>query len=256
MLAHTMFRQAMLPRAMATWITVLSGSSLLLAGCANQDTGKAKADPAAFEWALDQDIRFNTLLEECEKFDSSLVASNKALRETWRKQYWGAINAANDQFNKQQAARTYLYNGEKISLPAARFMVEHKNAALNDFYRQKRLPEKQAAYCHARIASYTKNEEGLGNPQHKNRLRYLNELAPGTSMVSPRPMPSLAGSLQPAAPGPALYDMEQTAKTKQCQNPEILTLRNEKQTELYGIYCAGSAGYFVSCEWSQCSTLN
>jgi hypothetical protein len=228
---------------------------LLLAGCANQGNGKAKPDPAAFEWAMDQDIRFNTLLDECEKFDSSLAISNKALRQEWKKQYWSAINAANDQFNQQQAAKTYSYNGEKISLPAAKFMVEHKNAALREIYYQKRLPDKQIAYCQLRIAAYEKKEDGLGNPQHKNRLQYLNELAPTSAMIAPRAVPALAGSLQPSAPGPALYDLERQAQDQKCNAPQILTLRNEDHDELYGVYCTGSAGYFVSCEWSQCSVL-
>lgn len=233
--------------------TILCG--LLLTGCANQDNGKAKPDSTAFEWAMDQDIRFNTLLDECEKVDSSLINSNKTRRQEWKKQYWNTINSANYQFNQQQAAKIYIYNGEKLSLPAVKFMVERKASALREIYSQKRLSEKQVAYCQARLAAYEKKEDGLGSPLHKNKLQYLNELAPKATMLTPQTVPSLAGSLQSASPGPALYGIEQQAGNNNCSNPEIITLLHQGHKEFYGVYCANSANYFVSCEWSQCSAL-
>ncbi len=239
------------PTAIIT--AILSG--LLMTGCANQDIGKAKPDPGAFEWAMDQDIRFNTLINECGKLDAGLAQSGAQLRTQWQKQYWGAINAANDAYNNQQAAKIYTYNGEKISLPAARFMVEHKQTAMRELSYQKRLPAKQVEFCQARMAAYEKKEDGLGAPVNSNKLRYLNELASKAPMMSPRSVPSLAGSLQPVAPGPALYEMERDAVSKSCSDPQILTLFNANHNELYGIYCKGSTGYFVTCEWSQCAPL-
>lgn len=230
--------------------------TLFLFGCANQDNGAAKPDSGAFEWAMDQDIRFNTLIDECEKFDSGLVNSAEQLRDQWRKEYWKAINTADYQYNQQQAAKTYTYNNEKISLPATRFMAEHKAAALRELYAQKRLPEKQAAYCQLRMDAYAKKEDGLGVSLHKNKLQYLNELAPKATMMAPRTVPSLAGSLQPSAAGPAFYELERQAASNQCKDPQVLTLRNDNHEELYGVYCAGAAGYFVSCEWSTCGKLD
>jgi hypothetical protein len=229
--------------------------SMCLSGCANHDDDKAKPDPTAFEWAMDQDIRFNTLIDECGKVDSELVKTGIELRKQWQKQYWGAISTANYQYNQQKVAKTYTYNNAQISLPATKFMYEHKNAALKEIYYQKRLQEKQADYCRLRLAAYEKKEDGMGNLLHDNKLRYLKELAPKTPAMSPRSVPSLAGSLQPESPGPALYDIEQQASEKHCSAPEILTFYNQGHNELYGVYCNGSAGYFVSCEWSQCATL-
>lgn len=233
---------------------ILSG--LLMTGCANQDNGKAKPDASAFEWAMNQDIRFNTMIEECGKVDSEVAKKAPQLRAQWQKQYWNAINAANDGYNNQQAAKIYTYRGEKISLPATKFMVEHKEAALRELYYQKRLPNKQAEYCQLRIAAYEKKEDGLGKPVDANKLRYLNELAAKTPIMAPRSVPSLAGTLQQTStPGPALYSLEQEARNQKCNSPQILTLYNEGTNELYGVYCTGSAGYFVGCEWSQCAPL-
>lgn len=230
--------------------------ALFLFGCANQDNGPAKPDSTAFEWAMDQDIRFNTLIDECEKFDSGLIKSGQQLRSQWIKEYWGAINAANYQYNQQQAAKIHSYNNEKISLPAAKFMVEHKTAALRELYAQKRLPEKQAAYCQLRMAAYEKKEDGMGVALHKNKLQYLNELAQKAPAMAPRAVPSLAGSLQPSVAGPSFYEIERQATNKQCKNPHVLTFLNENHLELYGVYCSGSAGYFVSCEWSTCGVID
>ena len=230
-------------------------STLFVASCANQDNGKTKPDTTAFEWAMDQDIRFNTLINECGKLEAGLANSGAKLRAQWQKQYWGAINAANDAYNNQQAAKIYTYNGEKISLPAARFMVEHKESAMRELSYQKRLPAKQVEFCQVRMAAYENKEDGLGAPANSNKLRYLNELASKAPKIPPRSVPSLAGSLQPASPGPALYEMERDAVSKSCSNPQILTLFNANHNELYGTYCKGSAGYFTSCEWSQCSPL-
>lgn len=243
----------MFPRPTTIITAILSG--LLMTSCANQDNGKAKPDASAFEWAMNENIRFNTMIEECGKVDSGLVKSGQQLQQQWQKQYWSAINAANDGYNNQQAAKIYTYHGEKISLPAAKFMIERKEAALRELYYQKRLPTKQAEYCQLRIAAYEKKEDGLGKPLDANKLRYLNELAAKAPMMAPRSVPSLAGTLQPSTPGPALYSLEQEARTQKCNSPQILTLYNEGHDELYGVYCTGSAGYFVACEWSQCAPL-
>lgn len=239
----------------ATTIIAAILSGLLMTGCVTQDDGKAIPDASAFEWAMNQDIRFKTVIDECGKVDSELAKKFPQLRAQWEKQYWSAINAANDAYNNQQAAKIYTYNGEKISLPAAKFMIERKEAALRELYYQKRISTKQAEYCQLRIAAYEKKEDGLGKPLDANKLRYLNEIAAKAPMMAPRSVPSLAGSLQPSAPGPALYGLEQEARTQKCNSPKIMTFYNEGHDELYGVYCVGSAGYFVGCAWSQCSSL-
>ncbi|HSC75931.1 MAG TPA: hypothetical protein VLB90_06830 [Pseudomonadales bacterium] len=229
--------------------------SILVVACASKEDKKAKPDPTAFEWAMDQDIRFNTLLDECDKVDSGLVKNTITLRKQWQKHYWNAISAANYHYNQKQATKNYIYNNEQISLPATKFMFEHKNAALKEIYYQKRLPEKQAEYCRFRMAAYEKKEDGMGTLANENKLRYLKELSAKTPTMSPRSVPSLAGSLQPNSPGPALYEIEQQASEKRCSAPQILTFYNQGHNELYGVYCSGSAGYFVGCEWSQCHIL-
>jgi uncharacterized lipoprotein NlpE involved in copper resistance len=67
----------MLLRPTTIITAILSG--LLMTGCANQDNGKAKPDAGAFEWAMNQDIRFNTMIEECGKVDSEVAKKATAV---------------------------------------------------------------------------------------------------------------------------------------------------------------------------------
>jgi hypothetical protein len=216
---------------------------------------KPQRDPSVLEWAITQDIRLNTLVDECGKVDSTLIKDGQQLKSQWRKNYWKALNAADHEFNRLQGAKIYTYNGEKISLPAAKLMVEKKQAALQEFNYQKRMPDKQIAFCQSRMTAFSTNQDGLGNPADAGRLAYLNELAAKAPMAAPGDVPSLAGNLSLATPGGALYHIEKESAKNQCSDGKVLTLHNEHNRELYGVYCKGAAGYFVTCEWSDCSTL-
>lgn len=232
-------------------------ASLLLSACVGGAGDAAKPDAKAFEWALSEDIRFNTVVAECSPLSPELAKTAQQLRQQWQKNYWPALNAADYQYNLKQAARTYLYNGEKVSLPAVKLMTQQKSAALDSMYRAKRLPEKQREYCETRLSSYERHEDGLGNPAYKNRLLYLNELAHGhgAPALTPRALPSLAGTLGPSTSGASLYSVEQLSHSTGCQKPEIFTVHNQGPAELFAVYCTPPQDMFISCEWGSCNRL-
>lgn len=231
---------------------------LCFTGCAGKkEVPKAKPDPLAFTWALEENIRLETLVDECSKLDNALLQEGKALRQQWQQRYWPALATADEQFNKANAAEPFIYNGETLTLPAVKFMAKSRLAAQAGLRKTTRTPGHQRDFCSKRFAAYRDNSEGLGNPAQKNRLRYLQELAAAKpAALAPRALPSMAGTLEPlSAPGPSLYSIEQMVAGDRCSAPEIFTLRHQWPHEFYAVYCGDKSNRFISCEWSNCKAV-
>ena len=230
-------------------LIALSTAALLLGGCASKDNApKFTADPMAFETAMSQAIELEIYSTQCAVFSAETEALAKQAVTEWNKRNWPQVDAADKQYSNQLCDQTFDYNNERIALSAIKFRAEVEKDALRHLDSTRQAHSNIHDICDHRLADFRDGKLDISS----NTNLYLKSLA--SNAGEPHRVPTLAGTLELSAkPGRSQYDIEKNLNEWNCQNAEILTLRNDWPHEGYGIFCDSKQTIFVTCEWGECS---
>jgi hypothetical protein len=250
---------------LASWVRALFLSSCLMS-CASPLPPPAPEvtvfDPAqrlaAAEYALQQNIRLQAIVDACTKVSDEAQAQALETQKNWWYRNWPMVAAADAEFevhSREYQSRLGEITGQ---LYALRFDLEARTQANETIETNVRRSTRRDRTCLYYLDLYDVGQLDLSNnEQHHPVLNQMQAEDLRAANSRPRRAPHIHyGFIPQKNAGRSLALVEKFVRNEFCVGAQIINIFEQWPRELYGVFCPDVDPIALECEWGRCERLS
>lgn len=213
---------------------------------------------AAAEYALQQNIRLQTIVDVCATISDKVRLASVATQKNWWSRNWPLVAVADAEFEAHIRERQSRMGEITGQLYALRFDLEARTQSNETIDGNVRRSTQRDRTCQYYLDIYDKGQLDLSNnPEHYPVLAQIKADYPRVADSQPRRVPHIAyGFVAKKNAGRSLVLVEKFVRHEYCVGAQIINIFDQWPRELYGVFCPDVDPITLECEWGRCGPLS
>lgn len=213
---------------------------------------------AAAEFALQQNIRLQAIVDVCKTIDDGTRNLAISTQRDWWARNWTLVAVADAEFENRTREMQSRLGEITGQLYALKFDLEAREQSDQTIEGNVRRSTQRDRTCKFYLDLYANGQLDLpNNEQHFPVLEQMTSDYPRLASSSPRRVPQVAyGYVARKNSGRSLAVVEKFVRREYCMGAQIINIFDQWPKELYGVFCPDFDPKTIACEWGRCQELN
>jgi hypothetical protein len=212
---------------------------------------------AAAEYALQQNIRLQAIVDVCSGIDEKTRALAELTQTQWWDRNWPLVAVADAEFETEMRENQRRLGEITGQLYALKFDLEARQQSNDTIRGNVRRSTQRDRTCGYYLGLYQKGQLDLSvDMDHFPVLEQMAADYPRTANSKPRRVPHVAyGFVAKVNAGRSLVGLERFVRREYCTGAKIINIFDQWPRELYGVFCPEVLPITIECDWGKCAEL-